>query len=324
MNFQIGSSGKGVRQLEKKLVKLGYLDGKADEKFDKKTGAAVVAFKQDNGWDDPKPVARNRLETVLDDKFEAAAGGTGGTTAAGAVQGADDAKQPTKLRGGTYNCLIGRDPDKVHNVVKGMLKDNKLDFLQVQEISQYHKALNTIPGYHLVTFPGSKDHGESGVLVKDGIKTKAAQSIEADTGWTAVTGKPAQPRAAVSVKLAGWLRVASVHLPPAINFVNGHAVGPAARVESYKSSMEHLLAAAKRYEKNHPGGALLYGGDWNEGPNTTGYGSPAWLAKQAGMKKFPGGHIDWEMARGASVQNVRVRGDGGSDHNLVTFTVTQN
>jgi hypothetical protein len=35
-------------------------------------------------------------------------------------------------------------------------KGNKLDFVQVQEINGYHKALEQIPGYHLVTFPKSK------------------------------------------------------------------------------------------------------------------------------------------------------------------------
>jgi hypothetical protein len=235
----------------------------------------------------------------------------------------DDKKRPRQLKGATYNCLIGRPPAEVAKTVRRFAENRNLDFIQLQEISQYHGALRGIPGYHLVTFPGSKDHGESGVLVRDGIETKFPQSIEADSGWTAVTGKPAQPRAATSVRLGGWLRVASVHAPPAIDFENGHAVGPAARVKSYISLMKKLAGAAERNEKNANGVAMLIGGDWNEGPNSTGVGSPHWLAKQAGMKTYPGGRIDWEMARGCKVSNVKVGPHGGSDHRLVTFTVTK-
>jgi hypothetical protein len=304
MDLHIGSSSPRVRELEKRLKAEGFLKGSADEKFDKKTGAAVVAYKEANGWDNkPKPEVHGRMAASI--------GMTGDSF--------DGAKaQPKKLKGGTYNCLIGRDPDVVKKTVSGFVHNQKLDFLQVQEISQYHHALESIPGYHLITFPKSKDHGESGVLVRDGLEAKSPKSIEAATGWTAVTGHPAAPRAATSVKLGGWLNVTSVHLPPAIDFKNGHIVGPAARVKSYLSSMQKLLGFAKRQD-----GAMLIGGDWNEGPNTTGVGSPNWLAKMAGMKKSAGGPIDWEMARGAKVSNVKVGPHGGSDHRLVTYTVSR-
>jgi hypothetical protein len=304
--LRLGSHNQRVLRLEKRLKDLGYLEGPANQRFGKATERAVVDFKTDHGWDNPRPVAGKKLATALKlgDQFE------------------DDASRPKKMKGGSYNCLIGRPPGVVHDVVKGFLKKGNLDFLQLQEISQYHHALNNIPGYKLITFPGSKDHGESGVLVRKGIEAKFPQSIEANSGWTAVTGHPAAPRAATSVQLAGWLRVTSVHLPPAIDFKNGHAVGPAARVKSYLSSMKELLKAAKRNERNNPDGAMLIGGDWNEGPNSTGVGSPNWLARMAGMKKYPAGHIDWEMARGCKVSHVKRGPAGGSDHHLITFTIS--
>ena len=43
-----GSTGSGVRALQKKLIELGYLDGKADGVFGRKTAAAVKAFQKDN------------------------------------------------------------------------------------------------------------------------------------------------------------------------------------------------------------------------------------------------------------------------------------
>jgi hypothetical protein len=124
------------------------------------------------------------------------------------------------------------------------------------------------------------------------------------------------------VRLAGWLRVASIHAPPAVDFVNGHPVGGAARVKSYQSLMGELLGAARRQEKQGSDVALLYGGDWNEGTRTGGPGSPSWLAKKAGMKMHGNGRIDWEMSRGCRVTDMKVGPSAGSDHRLITFTVS--
>ena len=129
--------------------------------------------------------------------------------------------------------------------------------------------------------------------------------------------------AAVSVRLAGWLRVASVHAPPAVDFVNGKPVGGDARVKSYQSLMQQLAKAANRVEGNHPDLALLYGGDWNEPTGTHGPGSPHWLAQQAGMKMNSKRPIDWEMARGCKVTDMRVGKNFGSDHKLIMFTVSR-
>lgn len=301
--LSVGSTGPRVQVLERKLKKLGHLAGRVDDRFDARTAAAVSKYKRANDWGNAKPKVGARMAVALN---------------------LPDAKSPRTLNGATYNCKIHRDPQVVAKVVAHFAKSRKLDFLQLQEISGYHGALEKIPGYKLITFPGSKDHGETGVLVRDGLETSRPQSIEADVGWTNTEGGKAQPRAATSVNIAGWLRVASIHAPPGIDFDNGRAIGPAQRVKSYQSLTRKLAAAAQRQAKNNPDVAVLYGGDWNEGAKTMGLGSPAWLAKQAGMKKYATGGIDWEMVRGARLADV-VRGPrGGSDHPLVTFTVKRN
>lgn len=230
---------------------------------------------------------------------------------------------PNVMKGGSYNCLIGRPPEVVRKAVSHIVHSKNLDFLQLQEISQYRGALKAIKGYRLITFPGSKDHGESGILVKKELAAQYPRSIEAETGWTNVRGGPAQPRAAVTAKLAGWLRVASVHLPPAVDFGGGKAFGGAARVKSYQSLMGKLAHFANRLSERNPKLGILFGGDWNEGARTMGPGSPLWLARKTGMKTHTKGGIDWEMAKNALVTNM-VRGKHyGSDHPLVTFTVTR-
>lgn len=296
--LQLGSTGRRVEVLEKRLKALGELKGPIDDRFDARTAAAVVQYKRENGFANTRPRVGARMAIALN---------------------LPEQKQPNKLKGASYNCKIHRPPAEVGKTVAHFLKSRDLDFMQLQEISGYHDVLNKIPGYKLVTFRNSKDHGETGVLVRDGIEAKHRQSIEAETGWTNVNGGVAQPRAATSVRVAGWLRVASIHAPPGIDWVNGRPVGGEARVKSYQSLTRKLAQAANR----NPDMAMLYGGDWNEGASTGGPGSPSWLAARAGMKKYPTGGIDWEMARGCVLTNLKRGPRGGSDHPLVTFTVTR-
>jgi exonuclease III len=296
--LQLGSTGRRVEVLEKRLKEQGLLKGPVDDRFDARTAAAVVKYKKQNGFTNFRPRVGAKMAMALN---------------------LPEQKQPKTMKGASYNCEIHRNPAVVGKTVAHFLKSRDLDFMQLQEISGYHDVLNKIPGYKLITFKGSKDHGETGVLVRDGIEAKNAQSIEADTGWINQHNGIAQPRAATSVKLAGWLRVASIHAPPGINWVNGHPVGGEARIKSYQSLTAKLARAANR----NPDVAMLYGGDWNEGASTGGPGSPSWLAAKAGMKKYATHGIDWEMARGAVVKNIRRGPNGGSDHPLVTFTVTR-
>lgn len=303
--LKLGSKGPAVQVLEKRLKALGDLKGPVDNTFDARTAVAVVKYKTEHGWEDPRPKVGAKMAKALN------------------LPGPAKAKTPTTMKGASYNCRIGRSPAIVARTVSQFAHRRKLDFIQLQEISGYHDALKNIPGYKLISFRGSKDHGETGVLVRKDIEAKFAQSIEADTGWTNVEGGVAQPRAATSVRVAGWLRVASVHAPPGIDWVNGHPVGGEARVKSYQSLTRKLLASATRQEENNPELGMLIGGDWNEGAVTGGPGSPSWLAARAGMKKHATGGIDWEMSRGVKLTDIKTGPKRGSDHPLVTFTVSR-
>lgn len=300
--LKIGSKGARVLALEQQLKASGDLKGPANEKFDRRTAAAVVAWKRENGWEDPKPQVGGKMASMLNLP----------------KKGESGFETPKTMRGATYNAKIGRNPQVVKQVVTDFLKNRKLDFMQVQEISGYDQVLSKIPGYKLITFRGSKDHGETGVLVRDSILARDPKSIEAATGWTNTEGRPAQPRAATSVQLAGWLRVVSVHAPPGIDWVNGVPRGGSERIKSYQSLTRKLLAHTRRSKD-----AVLIGGDWNEGARTGGPGSPSWLAARGGLKKYRNGRIDWEMARGAKLSNMHVGSDGGSDHRIVAFTITR-
>lgn len=310
-HLKLGSTGQRVQALEKKLKQLGHLEGKVDSTFDARTQAAVLEYKRLQGWD-PRPVVGDRMARSL---------GIASAPQSGGGKEPTGTKTPSELKGATYNCKIGRKPAAVAKWLGDFAKAKKLDFVQLQEISGYHDALEKIPGYRLITFPKSKDHGETGVLVRDDIETKGARSLQSKIGWTNVRGGVAQPRAATSVRLAGWLRVVSVHAPPGIDWKNGQAVGPSQRIRSYGSLTEKLLGHSKRQAERNPDQGMIIGGDWNEGASTGGKWSPSWLAANGGFRKHRTGGIDWEMARGARVSDVKRGPDGGSDHHIVTFTV---
>ncbi|MGV3620252.1 MAG: hypothetical protein ACO1OB_05525 [Archangium sp.] len=305
--MDLGDTGKRVRQLENTLKAEGLLKGKVDSTFDARTGKAVVAWKKQNNWVNDSPVVGRRLADEL---------GLKGTFKKGEPEGT---ATPKTLRGASYNCKIHRNPEVVGRTVAQIAKSKNLDFIQLQEISTYRKQLEKIPGYKLITFPGSKDRGETGILVRDSIEAKFPKSIEADVGWTNVRGGVAQPRASTTVRLAGWLRVGSVHAPPGIDWKNGRPVGGEQRIRSYQSLTSKLAAHANRAQDR--GLAVLLGGDWNEGAATGGRGSPSWLANKAGLKKYPTGGIDWQMASGLHLTKLRRGAKYGSDHPLVTFTV---
>lgn len=327
--LHVGSTGNRVQKVEERLKSLGYLKGAADDRFDARTAKAVVDYKRDHGWTGkPQGVVGERMAHSL--KQTSVSTGGAPTAQANATGGSGGkGKTPSTLKGATYNVERDRSPKQVQKWLGDFAKKNDLDFIQVQEINDYHKALENIPGYHLVTFPKSKDHGESGILVKDSLLSKPSSYIQGEGGWNTVRGGRAPPRAAPVVKLAGWLKVVSAHQPPSVDWKNGQPVGPENRVDTYKSLSEKLLAFAKRQIKKNPDQGLLIGGDWNEPASTKGKWSPGWIAQQAGMATHGGvkthgnGRIDWEMSYGCRVSNVKAGPTGGSDHNIVTFTVSR-
>ena len=310
-----GSTGPEVKAVEKRLKQLGYLKGPADDRFDSATAKAVVAYKSDHGWKSPHGTVGKPMERSL------------GLTGA-KPDPSSGSKTPSKLKGATYNVERDRSPAQVHKWLGTFAKNHNLDFVQVQEINGYHQALNSIPGYSLVTFPKTRDGGESGVLVRDGLLKTGEDHLDPKGGWRTVRKGYAAARSPVMVKLAGWLEVASIHQPPSVDWKNGKMVGPPMRIDTYRSTSEVLAKFAKNQIAKNPTDGLLIGGDWNEAAATKGKWSPRWIAEQAGLITHGGrntghGPIDYELSNGCRVSDIKVGPKGGSDHNILTFTVSR-
>lgn len=75
--LDIGDRGPAVTELQQKLKRLGYLDGKADGKFGVKTSRAVIAFQSENGLSPTDgratEVVRNAIDEALTENRDSAA-----------------------------------------------------------------------------------------------------------------------------------------------------------------------------------------------------------------------------------------------------------
>ena len=71
MILKNGSRGDDVREIQEKLIALGYLDGKADGIFGPKTEGAVLAYQKDRNLDETGMVGTGISIALAQDAEEA-------------------------------------------------------------------------------------------------------------------------------------------------------------------------------------------------------------------------------------------------------------
>lgn len=214
------------------------------------------------------------------------------------------------LKGGSFNCKMGRPRDEVRTAVRDIVTGHQLDFLLLQEAAPYADVLKTIGGYRLVL---PVDKCGTAILVRNGVDASRATVRTLGTrGW--LYRLRWHPRRAMPTALLdGWLRVASVHMVPAPD------KSPARRTQ-YNIGAQEIVAWADARE----GYAMLLGGDWQlPSVNRSEYG-PQWIAGHTrmplGIWHVPG-RVDYALARRCLLTDVQALDEGGSDHDLILFTV---
>lgn len=235
------------------------------------------------------------------------------------------------LTGATYNCrrhaLAGehytRTPTQVLTFLREVCSTRRPAFLLLQEAAGYLEVLRTIPGYDLLAFPGSPDHGDNAILIRGDVDHGPGWPLDVSGTWRTVRGGRSHARTPLTVELNGWLRVCCVHPPPSVRWRAGAPVGPVQRIRVYRTITRRLLTFALHMEAGAPAESLLIGGDWNGRRSDRGPWSASWLADKAGLVKHGGGRIDWVMTRHATVSDIVVdhHDNGGSDHPIVYLTV---
>lgn len=231
---------------------------------------------------------------------------------------------PKTLRGGTFNLRYGRDKARVKREVARLFVKHNLDFLCVQEFSDYRNDFAEA-GWNVVPLKGPC---ESGIIVANHVRVDQRKVHTYGDGWITVRGGKFPAAVHNEARIGGWLRVRSVHLPTPIFWVNGRTKGPDERLDDLRETMIGLR------EFLRPWGfwnARLAAGDWNEPPHTTGTYSPQWLARVTrSMLRAPQslaghGRIDYAIGKGCRVEGIfkDTAIPELSDHEPVIFKVVK-
>lgn len=229
------------------------------------------------------------------------------------------------LRGGTFNLEYGRVISRVVKEVGNLFAKHRLDFLAVQEFSDYRNAFRDTGGFQVIPNLGGC---ESGIIVRSGLAIDKRTVHTYGDGWITVRGGHFPAAVHNEARLDGWLYVRSVHLPTPTFWVDGRVKAPVERLDDLAAT----VAGLRRYF-GHPSflNARLAAGDWNEAPTTTGRWSPSWLAHETGATinaptSLAGhGRIDYALVKGARVEDIfkDTRIPELSDHEPVIFKVVK-
>jgi hypothetical protein len=222
------------------------------------------------------------------------------------------------MRGGTFNLLYGRNPKTVQSEVIQLLAEKDLDYLGVQEATDYRLLLHDIPGYTYYT-GGSVNGGAStevGILVKSEHDVSNVRNRAYGDGWWSakVNGVRMQPRTFLVLTINRKHKKAVVHFPPSVNL----------KKQTPQDRYEDSVILAKRCRRFLSGPSFKTReimGDWNVAPYVRARFSPSWIANQTGATlTSPDDGIDYILTKGLNVDKIKkIKMPEKSDHNPVVY-----
>jgi hypothetical protein len=223
--------------------------------------------------------------------------------------------------GGTFNLLNGRSSKVVKSEVHRLWDTHGLDFLAVEEATEYRDVLSNLVGS---TYFCDPDAPETGILVAHGLAVTDVKYGSFGDGWTTVRGGHRKPVAFPRLTVDGWLRIGAVHMPTPTVWGPGGLHAPPERLDDYMAIARKVrrFLDARRMTR-----AVM--GDWNEPPMTMGPWSPGWIAAHTNSEihcppeRAGHGRIDYVIGKRARITRVikDTRIAEKSDHEPVIFRI---
>jgi exonuclease III len=213
-------------------------------------------------------------------------------------------------RGGTFNLRLGQAIPEV----PALLDDHDLDWLCAQEVGG-RKRLRSLRrqvrrmGYRV----RATRNADTAIVVRRGVRiARVRRHHLGRQGWERKPGRPGlhPARQAVSLRIGGrrGYRVISVHIPP-----RGGSSQPLRGVARVKA-VRRLAAITSRWTRRRRG--WVAAGDWNASP------ADPLLDPLRGRNQVVGVGVDYAVARGVVIDQMRATPSRLSDHRPRTFIVT--
>jgi hypothetical protein len=235
-------------------------------------------------------------------------------------------------RGGYWNVRRDRDPKKVVASICSWFVRDDLDWVLLQETSDYLKAFRLhldrefwVIGYDLL--PGQANT----CIIVDKEKHPECPDFMrivqmTQEGWFTSRGGKVPPKFMPICRVYGWLLLGSLHYAPSVHQKDRdpQLEGPVRRV---LNTREHAKREVLFFDRRPDNSEVFLAGDRNNSATTKGWYTPRWIADKADADLWfpqdPTHHsrtIDGGIGRNIIVLS-HVQETDGSDHHKVMVDV---
>lgn len=229
---------------------------------------------------------------------------------------------------GGYNVEIGHDHEAWAHMIIRRFREEDLEVLALNEISEYAHALESLlpDSMRLLWIKTPINSRNAALLVRKNLSVGRVRSIDMPATYYAPDGslrRSSNPLVAV----VDDVMYVVVHLPVGawmLRRSGWHWVGPLRRRIAYRRYILRLLSLIRA----HPRQKIVIIGDWNATPETVGRWSPNWLRREAGAhfirphENTGHGEIDFAIVRHVEGHlSVRHHRPEPSDHFMIAGRV---
>ncbi|MCD4535630.1 hypothetical protein LRP67_16175 [Nocardioides sp. cx-169] len=208
--------------------------------------------------------------------------------------------------------------DQAANEAEELIDAFGLDVATFHEAKRYAGTIARrarAAGLKVVRYDVDDPARDSLIVARKGLRAWGRRLHKLERkGWERRPGRPGlhHPRSAVSA-VVGGVRIVAVHMPP----TPGLKAYPR-RDAAWDNSLATLARLGRRW--NRWGRPWVMTGDWNRAASSP---EVREFVRRLGAKVYSNGGIDYVIARGVGIKDLRREDFGGSDHAPVLFNIVK-